>query len=208
MTDTAAAPDRKPDTKLNRGGVSWAVFEGGQSPFVILIIIYIFMPYVAGTMVGDAVRGQEIISQWQQWSGWAVMATAPFLGASIDKLGQRKGMLGVIVALMIPLTAALWWAKPDGAGLTVAMTMLIAMTVQVLFNYAGILQNSLLIRAAGLDNAHKASGLALSLGNLFSVLALAFTAWAFALPGAVDWPWVPATPLFGLDPATNEPQRV
>ncbi len=208
MTDTAAAPDRSPDTKLNRGGVSWAIFEGGQSPFVILIIIYIFMPYVAGAMVGDAVRGQEIISQWQQWSGWAVMATAPFLGASIDKLGQRKGMLGVIVALMIPLTAALWWAKPDGTGLTVAMTMLIAMTVQVLFNYAGILQNSLLIRAAGLANAHKASGLALSLGNLFSVLALAFTAWAFALPGVVDWPWVPAAPLFGLDPETNEPQRV
>lgn len=208
MTDTAATPDPGRSTKLDRGGISWAVFEGGQSPFVILIIIYVFMPYVAGTMVGDPVRGQEVISQWQQWSGWAVMATAPFLGASIDKLGRRKGMLGVIVALMIPLTAALWWAKPDGTGLTVAMTMLIAMTVQVLLNYGGILQNSLLVRAAGLQNAHKASGLALSLGNLFSVLALAFTAWAFALPGAVDWPWVPAAPLFGLDPASNEPQRV
>lgn len=208
MTDSRATPDRKPEVKLGRGGVAWSIFEGGQDPFVILIIIYIFMPYVAGTMVGDAVRGQEIISQWQQWSGWAVMATAPFLGASIDKLGRRKGMMGVIVGLMIPLTAALWWAKPEGAGLTVATTMLIAMTVQVLFNYAGILHNSLLVRAAGLDNAHKASGLALSLGNLFSVLALAFTAWAFALPGVVDWPWVPNAPLLGLDPSTNEPQRV
>ncbi len=208
MTDTTAAPDRNPDVKLNRGGISWATFEGGQDPFVILIIIYIFMPYVAGTMIGDPVQGQEVISRWQQWHGWVVMATAPFLGASIDKLGRRKGIMGVIVGLMIPLTAALWWAKPDGAGLTVAMTMLIAMSVQLLFNYAGILHNSLLVRAAGLENAHKASGLALSLGNLFSVLALAFTALAFALPGAVDWPWVPTAPLFGLDPATNEPQRV
>lgn len=207
MTDATEASARGQDAKLNRGGLSWSIFEGGQDPFVILIIIYIFMPYVAGTMIGDPVRGQEVISQWQQWSGWAVMATAPFLGASIDKLGRRKGILGVIVGLMIPLTAALWWAKPDGTGLTVAMTMLIAMTVQVLLNYAGILHNSLLVRAAGLNNAHKASGLALSLGNLFSVLALAFTAWAFALPGAVDWPWVPAAPLFGLDPATHEPQR-
>jgi MFS transporter, UMF1 family len=40
------------------------------------------------------------------------------------------------------------------------------------------------------------------------VVALGFTAWAFALPGKVDWAFVPAAPLFGLDPATHEPERV
>ncbi len=196
------------DGRLNRGGVAWSIFEGGRDPFVILITIYIFMPYVAGSMIGDPVRGQEIISRWQQWAGWAVMATAPFIGASIDKIGRRKGWLALIVGLMVPLCAALWWAKPDGSGLSVGTTMLFAMTVQVLFVYNEVLHNSLLVRAAGLSGAHRASGLALSLGNLFSVLALAFTAWAFALPGKVDWGWVPAAPLFGLDPATHEPERV
>lgn len=207
-TDVERDGPARGDGRLTRGGVSWAIFEGGRDPYVILITIYIFMPYVAATMIGDPVEGQEIISRWQQWAGWVVMATAPFLGASIDKLGRRKGLLGLIVGLMIPLSAALWWAKPDGTGLSIATTMLCAMTVQVLFNYNEILHNSLLVRAAGLHGAHKASGLALSLGNLFSVIALAFTAWAFALPGKVDWSWVPAAPLFGLDPATNEPERV
>jgi UMF1 family MFS transporter len=78
----------------------------------------------------------------------------------------------------------------------------------VLFVYSEVLHNSLLVRAAGLGAAHKASGLALSLGNLFSLLALTFTAWAFALPGKVDWAWVPSAPLFGLDPAAHEPERV
>ncbi len=197
-----------PGARLNRGGYAWSIFEGGQDPFAILIIIYIFMPYVAATMVGDPVRGQAVISQWQQWAGWAVMATAPFIGAAADKLGRRKGLLGLTVGLMIPLLVTLWWARPDGSGLSVTQTMLIAMTVQVLFNYAGILHNSLLVRAAGLGGAHKASGLGLSLGNLFSVIALAFTAWAFALPGKVDWSWVAAAPLFGLDTATHEHERV
>jgi len=192
--------------KLNRGGVSWAIFEGGRDPIVILIIIYVFMPYVAGTMIGDPVRGQEVISRWNQWAGWFVMATAPFIGASIDKLGRRKGWLALVVGLMVPLTAALWWSKPDGSGLSVELTMLFVMATQVLFAYSEILHNSLLVRAAGLAGAHKASGLALSLGNLFSVLALGFTALAFALPGKV--PWAPAAPLFGLDPATHEPERV
>ena len=86
------------DAKLNRGGVAWAIFEGGRDPYVILMTIYIFMPYVSATMVGDPVKGQELISRFQQYAGWMVMATAPFLGASIDKLGPRKvwriGLMG------------------------------------------------------------------------------------------------------------------
>jgi len=196
------------DAKLTRGGLSWSIFEGGRDPYVILMTIYIFMPYVASVMVGDPVRGQEVISRWQQFAGWIVMATAPFLGASIDKLGPRKLWLGLVVAAMAPLIASLWWARPDSSGLTITTTMFIAMLVNVLFAYSEVLHNSLLIRAAGLESAHKASGLALSLGNFASLLALAFTAWAFALPGKVAWGWVPATPLFGLDPATHEPERV
>ena len=73
---------------LDRGGVAWALFEGGRTPFLILITIYIFMPYVASTLIGDPVRGQEVISFWQQ-----------------------------VVGLMAGLTAALWWGKPDGSGL-------------------------------------------------------------------------------------------
>jgi UMF1 family MFS transporter len=196
------------DGKLTRGGVAWALFEGGRDPYVILITIYIFMPYVAGFMVGDPVRGQEIISRWSQYAGWAVMLTAPLLGASIDQLGRRKPWLGLIVAAMVPMIAALWWAKPDGSGLSVTMVMVITMLLGLLFAYTEVLHNSLLIRAAGLGGAHKASGLALSMGNGFSVLALGFTAWAFALPGKVSWSWVPKTPLFGLEVSSHEPERV
>jgi UMF1 family MFS transporter len=196
------------DGKLTRGGISWSIFEGGRDPYVILMTIYIFMPYVSATMVGDPVRGQELISRFQQYAGWIVMATAPFLGASIDKLGPRKVWLAAAVTCMVPLIAALWWARPDQSGLTITMTMFIAMVVNVLFAYSEVLHNSMLIRAAGLKGAHSASGLALALGNAASVLALAFTAWAFALPGKVHWGWVPASPLFGLDPATHEPERV
>ena len=196
------------DGRLTRGGVSWALFEGARNPYVILITIYIFMPYVAGVMVGDPVRGQEIISQWSQYAGWAVMLTAPLLGASIDQLGPRKLWLALVVGLMVPMMAALWWARPDSSGLSVTMVLLLTTAIGLLFSFSEVLHNSLLVRAAGLSGAHKASGLALALGNLFSVVALAFTAWAFALPGKVDWAWVPKTPLLGLDPASHEPERV
>ncbi len=199
------------DRKLSLGAACWSLFEGARNPYVVLITIYIFMPYVAGTVVGDPVKGQEVISRWSQYSGWAVMATAPFLGASIDKLGGRKIWLAAIVALMVPMIAALWWTKPDHTGLSVTATLALTTLISILFTWSEVLHNSLLVRAAGLASAHKASGLALALGNAFALLALAFTAWAFALPGlasTADWAWVPRTPLFGLSRAMHEPERV
>ena len=207
MSDLTSV-DLAGDAKLNRGGISWSIFEGARDPYVILMTIYIFMPYVSASMVGDPVKGQALIANFQQYAGWIVMGTAPFLGASIDKLGPRKLWLALAVTAMVPLIFSLWFAKPDGSGLSIIATMTIAMVVNVLFAYSEVLHNSMLIRAAGLKGAHVASGLALSLGNAASVVALAFTAWAFALPGKVSWGWVPAHPLFGLNAATHEPERV
>ncbi len=193
---------------LTRGAISWSIYEGVRDPYVILITIYIFMPYVAQVMVGDPVRGQAIISQWSQYSGWATMATAPFLGASVDRLGRRKGWLAVCTLTMIPLMFALWWARPDGSGLSVTGVMMMTTIIGLLFSYTEVLHNSLLVRAAGIGGAHKASSLALALANAFALIALGFTAWAFALPGHVNWSWVPHAPLFGLDPATHEQDRI
>ncbi|WP_374575441.1 MFS transporter [Phenylobacterium sp.] len=208
VVDPPAAAELGGDARLTRGGVSWSLFEGARNPYVILVTIYVFAPYVAATMVGDPVRGQEVVSRWSQYSGWIIMVTAPFLGASIDQLGRRKTWLGLAVAAMVPMMFALWWAKPDGSGLSVTQVMMLTTVIGLLFSYSEVLHNSLLVRAAGLSSAHKASGLALALGNAFALAALAFTAWAFALPGKVDWGWVPSAPLFGLDPAKSEPQRI
>ncbi|MBS0362064.1 MAG: MFS transporter [Proteobacteria bacterium] len=195
------------DGKLDLGGYSWSIHQGGRDPFIILITIYIFIPYVSSVLVGDAVRGQEMISSWDQLIGWVVFATAPFLGASIDRLGPRKPWLGLIVALMTPMIAGLWFGYPGGP-LTLGALAALYIGARLLFVYGEVLHNSMLVRAAGLKAAHKASGLALSLGNAFSMIALAFTAWAFALPGKVSWSWAPSAPLFGLNPATHEPERV
>lgn len=196
------------DGRLTRGGISWAVFEGGRNPFIILITVYVFMPYVATILAGDPVRGQEVVSRYAQYAGWIVALTAPFLGASIDRMGPRKPWLAIVAVIMIAVHLALWWAKPDGSGLSLGTVMVLTVISGVAFAYSEVLHNSLLVRAAGLGAAHKASGLGLALGNLFALLALAFTAYAFALPGKVDWSWVPGQPLFGLSAAAHEPERI
>ncbi len=208
--DLVAVPSEAADpaARLSLGAACWSLFEGVRNPYVVLVTIYVFMPYFARVVVGDPVRGQAAVTAYGQYAGWIVMATAPLLGASIDRLGRRKPWLFLAVAAMVPLIASLWWTKADHSGLSVGAVIAIATTIGVLFSYTEVLHNSLLVRAAGLSAAHKASGLALALGNAFSVAALVFVMWAFALPGKVDWGFIPKAPLFGLDTLTHEQDRI
>jgi UMF1 family MFS transporter len=196
------------DAPLTLGAICWSIFEGARNPYVILITIYIFMPYFAAVVVGDPVRGQEAVAAYGQYSGWIVMCTAPFLGASIDRMGRRKPMLALMVLIMVPMIWSLWWTKPDHTGLSVNAVIALATAIGVLFSYTEVLHNSLLVRAAGVSGAHKASGLALALSGVLALSALAFVTWAFALPGKVAWSIIPKAPLFGLDVLTHQADRI
>ena len=193
------------DTRLGRAAWSWALFEGVRNPYIILVSIYIFMPYIV-RLVGDPARGQVLAAGGAKYAGWIVALTAPVLGAAVDRMGPRKPWLAAVVVLMVPLIALLWLVHPGG--LTPGQGVAITAVIAVLFAYSQTLHNALLLPAAGMAKAGHASGLALALGNFVSVAMLAFVLWAFALPGSVAWGFVPAAPLFGLDRAAFEPDRI
>lgn len=193
--------------RLSAGAIAWATFEGVRVPYVILITIYVFMPYFATTVVGDPVEGQAAVAQYGKIGGWIVALTAPFLGAAVDRLGPRKPWLGAVTTLMVALAGLLWWTLPDGSGLSVSQVVAIAAALTVLYAYGEMLHNALLPRAAP-GQEHLASGLGLALGNAVSTAMLVFVMWAFVLPGKVDWAIIPTLPLFGLDLAAHEPERI
>ena len=193
--------------RLPRGALAWSLFEGARNPFVVLVTIYVFMPYFSSVVVGDPVRGQQAVATYGQWSGLIVALSAPFLGAAVDRIGRRKPMLLLVTALMVPLIWSLWWTRADHRGLSVGAVIVIAAAINVLFSYSEVLHNAMLVGAAGVRRAHAASGLALALGNLISVSVLVFVLWAFVLPAAIPG-FTPRAPLFGLDPRQHEPSRI
>ena len=106
----------KGDAAIDRGAWSWAMFEWARNPFVLLCTIYVLGPYIATVVIGDPVRGQEIISGWHKIAGLAVALTAPFLGAAADRMGRRKPLLFAILALMIPAILLQYFARPGMRG--------------------------------------------------------------------------------------------
>jgi UMF1 family MFS transporter len=196
---------------LPRGALAWAIFQGGRDPYVILITIYIFASYFTALVVGDPVKGQAMIATVTTINSLFIALTAPFIGASLDRFGSRKPLMALIVGLMVPLIAVLWFAMPAGKGLPIIATLWIFGLIGVLFAYCEVIHNSLLMGAAGPRHAPHASGLALAAGNFFSVITLTFCLFAFALPGSPgteSWTFLPHAPLFGLNAATAEPLRI
>ena len=208
MEDADAVPLRKDSARLDLGAFSWSLFQGARDPYVTLIVIYVFHPYFATSVVGDPVKGQAMIANIATVCGLCAAATAPLLGASIDKIGRRKPLLLFVTALMLPVLVSLWWIKPGMSGVGLGLSSVALGLLGLLFAYSDLLQNAMLARAATPRQTPYASGLALSLGNFFSVFMLLFVLWAFALPGKVDWSFVPKHPLFGLDPLKHETDRI
>ena len=190
---------------LSPSAWSWAFFQGGRDPWLILIGIYIFMPWFATAVVSDPVRGQALVARAATVAGWVVALTVPLIGLILDRTGRRKPWLLSSAGLIVPLVAALWWTRPDGGGLSVETVIGLHIAASILFGWSDVVFNAMLLPAAGHAQAHRASGLALALANGVSLLLLIVVLTLFILPGEV--PGLPARPLFGLDPSQGEPQR-
>ena len=190
------------------GQWAWAWFEGARNPHVLLITIYIFAPYFYSQLVGDPVRGQALWGDLNSLAGLIIAAVAPMLGAVADAGGRRKPWLAVF-SISLGLTAiALWYALPNGAGLSLAAICAILVATLVSFDFTAVFHNAMLPTLVPDSRVGKLSGLALALGNLSGVILFVFMLICFVLPGEVQWPFIPTEPLFGVDKAAFEPERM
>lgn len=191
---------------LPRSAWCWAAFEGFRNPAVVLITIYVFMPYYVQSVAPDPASGQALIARANQFSGWAVALSAPLMGMVVDRLGPRKPMLAFAALAMIPLNFSLWFVTPGGP-IGPAAFMTIVALAGLFFAWTEVAHNALILSAAQ-GKVARTSGMGLALGNATSVAFLVAVLWAFALPGTVDWGWVPKQPLLGVDQALHEPARL
>src|SRR6185436_16499288 len=187
---------------------SWAFFEGARNPHVLLITIYIFAPYFAASLSPDPKQGQSIWAGLNRDAGLIIAIVAPFLGAIADAGGRRKPWLLFFSMTLAATAGALWYALPNEAGLSFTVICLLLVATFVSFDFTAVFHNAMLPTLVPEERAGRLSGLALALGNLSGVILFVFILICFALPGVVDWPFVPDQPWFGIDKAAHEDQRM
>jgi UMF1 family MFS transporter len=202
------SPDRPMRAEpLSIGAWSWVIYEACKLPYV-LMSVYLVVPYVSRVLIGNGVRGQATVAGYAALAGALAAVTLPVIGGSLDRLGRRKPWIAVFAALRVPLLAALWWAMPDGTGLPVRALLVILALVSLLSHCSEMMHTALLVPAVGMRRSGRFSGVSLGIANIFSVAVLLFMLCAFVLPGRLSWPGIPAAPLFGIDQAAHEPERL
>lgn len=190
------------------GQWSWALFEGARNPHVLLITIYIFAPYFARELMKDPVAGQALWADLNTMAGVLIALVAPFLGAIADAGGRRKPWLFGFSVVLGTTASLLWFALPDERGLSFFAICALLVATFASFDFTAVFHNAMLPTLASEKRVGALSGLGLALGNFGGVLLLIFMMICFALPGQVNWPFVPATPWFGIDQAAHEPERI
>ena len=194
-----------------RGQISWALFEFARSPYISLVYVFVFPPYFANVVIGDPVRGQEAWSLANTIVGVCVAAFAPLLGAISDRTGPRKPWLAAVALVMSLCCGALWFAMPGAkGGLPVGVILFLIVILATCFQFTEVFHSAMLASIAPASRVGGLSGLGIATGNLGTLMAMIVMLFGVALPasGVTLGGLLPATPLFGLNPATHEPSRI
>ncbi len=203
MSDTVSGG--RPASKL--GQYSWAFFDWANQPYFTIVGVAVFAPYFATTFVGDAVRGQELWGYIGAAAGFSIALFSPIAGAIADAAGRRKpwllaGSLGFFIGAML-----LWFAYPGapyGVWYIAAALVLagVSMELNVVFN------NAMLPDIAPANRIGYLSGFGYGIGYVGGFAALIGIFYAFIGPVEYDLSFLPDAPLWGIDGASHEHNRI
>lgn len=167
----------------NLGQLSWALFEAARDPNIIFQI-YVISPFLVGTMMRDAVAGQELWSDITAWSGYITALLCPVFGAIADRGGPRKPWLAVFAALMVLAFAGTWFGVPD-SGTTALLLFSVAMVINnIVFELSNAFHGAMLSAIAPPARIGALSGLAYALGSGAGFVLMLLFLLVFVLPGA------------------------
>ena len=205
MTDPHAAPPPVREAST-LGQFSWALFDWANQPFFTIITTFIFAPYFANVLVGDPVQGQAAWGFTQSASGVLIALMSPFLGAMADAGGRRKPFILAFQLLLVVGCGGLWFAYPNRPDLILPISWAVILAtvgaeMSIVFNNAQLPNIVRPERMGRLSGYGWGLGYCGGLVSLIVVLAVSMPA-LFGLAASND------RPLFGLDPASHELERL
>jgi len=205
MTDLAV-DNADPRPSDRRGIVGWIMFDWATQPFFTLIITFVFAPYFASHVAETAVQGQEIWGYAAGLGGFAVALTAPVFGAIADRSGPRKPWIAFFLIFAVIGCWMFWFAAPGSEHVTIAV---IALVVALFgFESATVFNNSMMPVLVPRARLGRLSGNGWSIGYVGGIVSLVIVLGFLAANPTTGKTLIGLSPLFGLDPATHEGDRI
>jgi UMF1 family MFS transporter len=175
-------------TRDHRRILAWCLFDWANSPYVTLVVTFIYSAYFAQTFAPDVVTGTAWWSRAVAFAGLTVALLSPLVGALADRGGLRLRLLAIATATCVLATGALAFVAPGSPRNALIALMLFALA-DIGFELGMLFYNALLTSVAKPAQLGRVSGYGWALGYAGGLVAL-----VIALVGFVQ----PAVPWFGI----------
>jgi UMF1 family MFS transporter len=184
----------------------WVLFDWAAQPYFTLIMTFIYAPYFASAVVGDATRGQSIWGFATAAAGIVIAVTSPILGAVADATGRRKPWIAAFGALLVVGAAALWVAKPGDAA-TIMPALIAFVIASIGVEFATVFNNTMMPTLVPKNKIGSLSGLGWAVGYIGGMISLIFSLAFLSTNPETGRTLLGYLPAFGLDTAAREGDR-
>jgi len=156
---------------FGKKGIGWAVFEWARNPYYNVVVIYVFAPYFAASIVNDGSLGQTLVGLTIAIAGVIMAIVAPILGAIVDQAGAKKPAVFMALGTLGLCSLLMGFITPD-----LPFAIMVGIVLMVIgycaYTVSELLHNAMLPGAGAGKSLPGISGLGLSLGNAAGVIML------------------------------------
>jgi len=169
------------DTPLKwRRVVTWAMYDWGTQPYNTIIITFVFSVYLTSSAFGSVNYTTSALAVATTISGLLIAVLAPVLGQSSDRSGRTVTVLRLLTVMMVVLSAALYFVKPDPAFLIMGLVLF---GIGSLVNeIAGVTYNATIDQVASTRSVGRVSGFGWGMGYVGGIISLLLIYFAFIHP--------------------------
>lgn len=186
----------------------WVLFDWAAQPYYTLILTFLFAPYFANAVVGDATRGQAIWGYGAAAAGILVAIGSPLLGAMADGRGRRKLWIALFSLVMAAGMALLWFAEPGASGPTIGLVVLAFVVATVAAEFTTVLTNAIMPSLVPPGRLGRLSGIGWGVGYAGGLVSLVLMAGLIVVNPATGKTLLGLDPVLALDTAAREGDRL
>ena len=188
-----------------RGIYSWMMFDWAAQPFFTVVTTFIFGPYFVSRLSSDPVQAQAVWAYSAAAAGLVIAILSPVLGSIADQTGPRKQWIAFFASIKIVCLCLLWYAAPGSSLFIPALLFTIA---SIAAEFSIVFNDSMMPRLVSKEQVGRVSNIAWGLGYLGGMIVLIFIVGFLSASPETGKTLLGGAPLFGLDPAQAEADRL
>lgn len=147
---------------------AWGLWDWGSAAFNAVITTFVFSVYITSDDFGSGASSK--LGWALAGAGVLVALFAPLTGQRADRSGRRTLWLGVNTALVVAVSASMFFVPPDEDYLWLGLLLLAS--GNVFFEFASVNYNAMLAEVSTPATVGRVSGLGWGLGYLGGIVLL------------------------------------